>query len=160
MWNKEWEESMMDGWMDSERKDSHSSDGGEDPLLTGTLIINMQRSRKRGQTGRRWSHNNTLHAVAHQVHDRHHGQEELFLPWDKERSCFSLNYLSLHAIKIQPSYFFSSTASNLTSTHVCFTHSPFPSHSFLSICRCFNDSCSAFLHPPLPPSSSIRDNDA
>lgn len=41
MWNKELEERGIDGWM--ERGRTATADGGEDPLLTNTLIIHIQK---------------------------------------------------------------------------------------------------------------------
>lgn len=44
MWNKEFEEKGIDGWM--KRGRIATADGGEDPLLTSTLIIQIEKSRK------------------------------------------------------------------------------------------------------------------
>lgn len=47
MWNKESEEWGVDGWMDggSEGGRTATADGGEDPLLTNTLIIHVEKKK-------------------------------------------------------------------------------------------------------------------
>lgn len=105
-----------------------TADGGEDPLLTSTLIINMRKSRNEGRHGD--AEPTTLYTQfpIWNMISTTQAQEEAFLIQDMNRGCiFLFNYVSLYLVK---SYRLSSfPPSNLT--HVSFTHFPLPPTLYL-----------------------------